>query len=525
MRKLLLNTIIVLTLCFMLVQPAAAKTLKMAYAGDVRSMDPYANAESFTLAFLGHVYEPLVRYNRDLTIEPALATSWDVIEPTVWRFKLREGVKYHNGNPFDADDVVASIKRVTHSNSPLKGNVPAVKDIRKVDQYTVDFILNGTYPLLLNDLSNIYMMDAEWMTEHNCLNPTDPAKGEESYATINTNGTGPFLVESRQPDAKTVLVVNPDWWDHPQHNLTRIDFTPIQSDATRVAALLSGEIDFMYPSPLQDAQRLNNTPGIKVLEGPGLRTIMLMLNQKPDTLHNSNIEGANPLRELGVRKALYQAINMDLIQQKIMRGKSRNAGLLVAPEIPGFDPELNDRYPYDPEAAQNLLVEAGYPDGFEVGFDCPNDRYINDEEICQAITSMWAKIGVKANLTAQTKSLHFNKALAGECDIWMLGWATLPMMDSYSVLSQMLSSSREQLGLYNPGGYKNPRVDELVDKIAVELDASERQKMISEAFKLAKEDVPIIPLHQQPLSWAVREGVNVIQFADDKIRLWYATID
>jgi peptide/nickel transport system substrate-binding protein len=252
---------------------------------------------------------------------------------------------------------------------------------------------------------------------------------------------------------------------------------------------------------------------------------MLMLNQKPDELHDSNITGKNPLRDLNVRKALYHAINMDLIQQKIMRGKSRNAGLLVAPEIPGFDPTLNDRYPFDPEAAQKLLVEAGYPDGFEVGLDCPNDRYINDEEICQAVTSMWAKIGVQANLTAQTKSIYFNKALAGECDIWMLGWATLPMMDSYSVLSQMLSSSREQFGLYNPGGYLNPRVDELVDKVAVELDEEQRRQMISEAFKLAKEDFSIIPLHQQPLSWAIKDGVDIIQHADDKIRLWYTTID
>jgi peptide/nickel transport system substrate-binding protein len=185
----------------------------MAADGDIRAMDPFANAESFTLSMLAHVYEPLVRYGRDLKIEPALASSWEVLEPTVWRFTLRQGVKYHNGNPFNADDVVASIKRVTHPNSPLKGNLSAVVDVRKVDDYTVDLTLNGTYPLLLNDLSNIYMMDQEWMTEHNCLDPTDPAKGEEGYATINTNGTGPFSVESRQPDVKTVLVVNPDWWD------------------------------------------------------------------------------------------------------------------------------------------------------------------------------------------------------------------------------------------------------------------------------------------------------------------------
>jgi peptide/nickel transport system substrate-binding protein len=525
MQKLIITCMVTVILCVFAVQPSTANVLRMAYAGDVRDMDPYASSTSFTLGFLSHIYEPLFRYNRDLKIEPALATSFKIIKPTLWRINLREGVKFHNGNPFNADDVVASIKRVTHQNSPLKGNLPAVKDIQKIDEYTVDIFLKGTYPLLLNDLSNILIMDKEWMVRNGCVRPTDPAKSEESYATMNTNGTGPFMLKTRQPDAKTILIVNSNWWDIPQHNLTRIDFTPIRSDATRVAALLSGEIDFMFPSPLQDAKRLSQTPGIKIFEAPGLRTIMLMLNQAPDKLHESDTNDENPLRDLGVRKALYQAINMDLIQKKIMRGKSRNAGLLVAPEIPGFNPVLNDRYAYDPETAKDMLIKAGYPSGFEVGLDCPNDRYINDEEICQAVASMWAKIGLKVNLTTQTKSLHFNKALAGKCDIWMLGWATLPMMDSYSVLSQILSSPREKLGLYNPGGYINSQVDTLVDQIGVELNEAKRLKMISDAFKLAKEDMVIIPLHQQPLSWAVRDGVNIIQHADNKIRLWYTTLD
>jgi peptide/nickel transport system substrate-binding protein len=525
MRKLIISYLVAGLLCIMAVEPTAANIFRIAYSGDVRSMDPYANSTSFTIGFLSHIYEPLVRYNCDLKIEPALATSWKIITPTVWRINLREGVKFHNGDSFNADDVVASIKRVIHPNSPLKGNLPAVMDIKKVNEHTVDFFLNGTYPLLLNDLSNILIMDKEWMVQNECLIPTDPAKGEESYATMNTNGTGPFMLESRKPDTITVLIVNLNWWDTPRHNLTRIEFTPIRSDATRVAALLSGEIDFMFPSPLQDAERLSQTPGIKIFEAPGLRTIMLMLNQAADELHESNIKGKNPLRDIRVRKALYQAINMDLIQKKVMRGKSRNAGILVAPEIPGFNPELNDRYAYSPQAAKNLLIEAGYPNGFEVGLDCPNDRYINDEEICQTVTSMWAKIGVRANLTTQTKSLHFNKALAGKCDIWMLGWASLPMMDSYSVLSQILSSPRGKFGLYNPGGYINSQVDALVDKIGMELNEPKRLKMISDAFKLSKENIAIIPLHQQPLSWAVRDGINIVQHADNKIRLWYTTKD
>ena len=528
MRKLLITAMVIgvtVVLCVIGLQPASAKTLRWAFSSDINTMDPYGQTMTFTLAFLHHIYDPLVRYNKDLKIEPCLATSWKVVEPTVWRFSLRRGVKYHNGNPFNADDVVASIKRVIHPNCVLRGNVPSVKDVRKVDDYTVDIILDGTYPLLLNDLTNIYMMDKEWMTEHNCLDPINPAKGEKSHTTMNTNGTGAFILESWQPDAKAVLVVNPNWWDKPQHNLTRIEFTPVKSDATRVAALLSGEVDIMSPAPLQDIERINRTSGFKVLEAPSLRTVMLSFNQAPDEMNTSNIKGKNPLRDVRVRKALYYAIDVDVIHKRIMRGKSRVAGLFVAPEIAGFDASLNDRLPYDPNTAKKLLTEAGYSDGFEVGLDCPNDRYINDEEICQAVTSMWGKVGVKARLTAEPFNNQMKRSMAGKVDVWMFGWATEPMLDSYSILAQVLSSPRGKLGIRNPGGYKNVKLDELVDKIAVELDEPKRRKLIYEAFKIAKDDVPMIVLHQQPLSWAIRDGLHVVQAADDKPRFWYATMD
>jgi len=505
--------------------PLAAKTLRWAFSGDVYSMDPHAHPSTFTNAFHYHVYESLVRYDQNLKIEAALATSWRIMEPAVWRFALREGVKFHNGNPFNADDVVASVKRVIHPNCPLKGNIPQVKDIRKVDDYTVDFVLNGPYPLLLNDLTNILMMDKDWMTEHKCLDPVDPAKGETSYATTNANGTGPFILESRQPDAKTVLVVNPNWWDKVQHNLTRIVFTPIKSDATRVAALLSGEIDFMHPAPLQDLDRIGRAPGLKLLEAPELRIVFLALNQGPAEPHESNIKGKNPLKDVRVRKALYQAIDIESIYSRLMRGKSRNTGNFVAPEIRGYDPALDPRFPYNPDAAKKLLAEAGYPDGFEIGLDCTNDRYVNDEKIGQAVASMWARIGVKPKLMVQSSSVVMPKGMSGKSDIWMFGWATLPMMDAYSVLAQILSSPREKLGVFNPGGYKNPKVDELIDKISVELDEPKRVKMISEAFKIAKEDVVLLPFHQQPLSWAVRDNVKIIQTGDNMPRLWYARVD
>ena len=503
---------------------APAKTLRMADSTDIAAMDPHSMTESNTIGFLNHVYEGLVRYNDELKVEPALAASWEFIDPTRVRFHLRDGVTFHNGNPFTADDVVASILRASHDDSPVKSNLPGVATVEKVDDLTVDLVLSGTDPIVLNYLTNIYILDKEWMEEHDALLPADMRKGKENFAVANSNGTGPFILESRQPDAKTVLVVNPNWWDTPKHNLTRIEFSPIGSDATRIAALLSGELDFITPAPLQDIDRINAADGVSVLEGPELRTIMLGFNYN-DRLHNSNVTDGNPLKDVRVRQALNAAIDMDLIQRKVMRGKSRNAGLLVAPPVPGYDAALDARDPADPEKAKALLAEAGYPEGFEVGFDCPNDRYVNDEEICQAITAMWARIGVKAALNAQTKSKHFEKVLAGGSDIYMVGWATLPMLDTYSVLSALLHTPGDRMGAWNPGGYSNTKIDGLTNAVAVELDQVKRTAMMSEALGIAKDDVAIIALHQQPLAWGVRSGVHLKITADNKPRLWYATID
>lgn len=513
----------VLAACFLLTTTVNAKTLRMADSTDISSLDPHSITESNTIGFLHHIYEPLVRYNDNLKTEPALASSWEIISPTKWRFHLREGVTFHNGNSFTADDVVASIRRAIDPTSPVKSNLPAVKEIEKVDEYTVDMILKGTDPILLNYLTNIFILDKEWMEEHDALAPADIHKGKENYAVSNANGTGPFMVESRIPDSKTTLVVNSKWWDTPQHNLTSIEFTPISSDATRIAALLSGELDFVTPAPLQDVERINRAEGISVVTGPELRTIMLAFNMG-EKLHLSNIKDTNPLLDVRVRKALSMGINLELIKKKVMRGHSRNAGLLVAPSVPGYDAQYDTPTKYDPAAAKALLAEAGYPDGFEIGFYSPNDRYVNDEELALAITSMWAKIGVKAHLNSQTKSKHFDKVFTGTCDIYMYGWATLPMLDSYSVLSALLHTPGGVYGAWNPGGYSNPKIDELTEKVAVELDQAKRNSMMTEALVIAKDDMAILPLHQQPLAWATSDKVKIKVTPDNKPRLWYVTM-
>src|SRR6056297_1061842 len=501
----------------------AENVLKWGANRDIGSLDPYSYGDSFTINVLNHVYEGLVRYDRDLKIEPALATGWEILEDKVtWRFTLRDDVTFHNGNALTAEDVVASLQRVSHETSPLKGNLPAYVSSEVVDDYTVDITLNGTYPLLLNDLTNIHIFDKTWLTENNSLLPTDIGAGAEGYATYNANGTGPFIVESRQPDAKTVFVVNPDWWDEPQHNLDRIEFSPVTSAATRVAALLSGEINFTNDAPVQDLPRLEAAPNVDVLEGVDLRTVMIAFPFR-ETLTTGE---PNPFTDVDVLEALYSAIDLDLIHQRVMRGKSRIAGATIAPPIPGYVEELDALPEFNPDAARDLLTEAGVPEGLEFEFSCLSDGLVNEEQFCQAIASMWSRIGLSPKLDVAPRAVQMPKRTQGNTDIYVQGWATLPMLDAYSPLLQIFHSKEGNSGVFNFGGWSYPELDALVQQAGMELDLEKRLSLQTEALKIVKDEHIMVPLHQQPMAWAVTKEVTEMPlFPDNKPRLWFAQVN
>ncbi len=504
---------------------AEAKTLRWSSQGDIATMDPYAHTESFTSNMQHHIYDPLVRRNRELQIEPALATSWEIVAPDRWRFKLRQGVKFHNGNAFTADDVVASVARLLDPTARAKGNLSNVTRAEKVDDFTVDFVLTGPYPLLLNDLSGIFIMDKEWMEANNALKPGNTTTGVTTFASTNANGTGPFILESYQPDNRTVMNVNPNWWDkaNAKHNLTRIEFRPIRSDATRVAALLSGEIDMMAPAPLQDLARIGGADGFKVIEEPSLRLIFLGLN------HRANLQAdpgkPNPMKDKRVRQALWHAIDLDTIHRRVMRGKSRTVGTMVAPPIPGYSADLDKPLAFNVDQAKKLLADAGYPNGFRTKLNCSNDRYIADEQTCVAIAAMWTRAGVQVDLKTESRATYFPLVDKGESDAYILGWATLPPMDAYSVLSAILHSKTGAFGGNNPNGLSDPRLDDLTKKAAVELDETKRRAMMVDAFRIVRDEAYFIPLHQQPVAWAMKKNIEVPVFADEYVRLWFATVN
>lgn len=511
------------------VSTADAKTFKWAFQGDAQSLDPYSLNETFTLGFMGNIYEGLIRRGPELDIQPGLAERWEIVEPTKWRFYLREGVKFHNGNDFTADDVLFSAERVVKDGSDLKTRLAGVKDIVKVDDYTVDFITETPNPILHYEWATWYIMDKEWSEANGAEAPTDVTGGTENFATRNANGTGPFMIQSRETDVRTVLVPFDGWWNdaNKKHNLTEVIFTPIGSDATRVAALLSGEIDMMYPVPVQDMARIDGDANTEVLAGPELRTIFLGMDQERDELLYSNIKGKNPFKDIRVREAFYRAIDVDLIKAKVMRGLSTPSAIMISPFLFEYSDEFT-RLETDIDQAKALMADAGYADGFEVTMDCPNNRYVNDEAICQAVVAMLARINVKVNLLAQPKAQYFAKVLAPKRDtsFYLLGW-TPGSFDSWNVMFNIIGTPEADSGRgkFNLGGYSSPEFDALTDQVLSETDADKRNAMIRDAFTILHNDRGYIPLHQQGLAWGTRSNVSLEQRADNQFMLYYVTVN
>jgi peptide/nickel transport system substrate-binding protein len=507
---------------------AQAASLRYANQGDLKSLDPYTLNETTTNAHLGHVYEGLTKRGRDLTIEPGLAERWETSEDGLtWRFYLRKGVKFQNGNPFTADDVVFSASRVRAQGSNFQTRVPSTAEFVKVDDHTLDVKLKTPNPILNYQWDTWYILDKEWAEANNATGPTPASAATPSYAALNANGTGPFRIESHQPGVRTVFKKNDAWWGKVEHNLDEIVFTPIGSDATRVAALLSGEVDVIEPVPLQDIQRVDASPNAQVLKGPELRTIFLGFDQIRDELLFSNVKGKNPFKDIRVRQAFYKAIDIETIKTRVMRGLSTPSPLMIAPELVTFFKEF-ERPKYDAEGAKKLLADAGYPNGFEVGMDCPNDRYVNDEAICQAVVGMLARVGVKVNLMAQPKAQYFAKILkAGNYNtsFYLLGW-TPGTFDGHNVLFDIQGcrdNPQSSRGETNNGGYCNKKHDELADKVLVESDKAKRDEYMKQAFRIAFDDYAYIPLHQQALAWGVSKKVKLTQRADNSVLLYWAT--
>ncbi|WP_187429562.1 Periplasmic dipeptide transport protein [Roseobacter fucihabitans] len=503
---------------------ASAETLRWARAGDSLTLDPHAQNEGPTSALAHQIMEPLVMRDHSGAIVPALATAWEPSEedPNVWVFTLREGVTFHDGAAFDSSDVKFSLERAMTEDSDYKELLASVSEVRAPDAYTIEIVTDGPNPIMPNNLTNMFIMDKEWAEANNATKVQDYEGGEDTFAAKNANGTGPYKLVSREPDVKTVLSLNETYWGADEFPLevSEIIYTPIQNAATRVAALLSGEVDFIQDVPVQDLERVASTDGLDVRTAPQNRVIFFGMNSGDADLKNDNVEGANPLADVRVREAMSLAINRDAIKQVVMRGQSAPAGMIAPPFVNGWDAEMDASSVTDLDRAKTLMADSGYGDGFSIQLDCPNDRYINDEAICQASVGMLAQIGITVNLDAKPKAQHFPLLSNLETDFYMLGWG-VPTYDSEYVFNFLVHGRDDKYGSWNATRYTNDDLNAKIQSLASNTDLDARDSDIAEIWQVVQDEKIYIPIHHQVLNWGMKSGVDTVVEAEDSPKIKY----
>ena len=525
MRAVLLrSTLLIASLA--LATAIQAATLRFSSQGDITTMDPHSNNEAFTTSFLDNIYEALVFRGKDMKVEPGLAVSWTRVNPTTMRFKLRPNVKFHDGTPFTAEDVVFTVQRALSDTSNFKPYLTGVKEARKIDDLTVDVITDGPAPVLIPQLTRIQIMSKAWCTKHNVTKPQDYKNKEETFSVRNTNGTGPYILRSWESDVKAVAVRNSNWWGKMDGNVDEIVYRPIKADATRLAALISNEIDFVLDPPPQDIPRLKQDKSLRIVEGMENRTIFFGMDQFRDELKYSNVKGRNPFKDKRVREAMVISIDRDAITKQVLRGLGIPTAVMFAPQVDGYPKDLDKpQHGADVARAKRLLADAGYPNGFEVTLDCPNNRYIADEKICVAAAAMWAKIGMNVKVNAMPRAIWGPKTQSRDTSMYMLGWG-VPTFDSqYAIQSLMRTYIPNTAdGDYNLGGYSNAKVDELIDRQKTEVDPKKRAEIAHEVSKIHMQEFGHVPLHFQMIPWAMRSNVSVVHRADNFLTVKWVTV-
>ncbi|MFO7771985.1 MAG: ABC transporter substrate-binding protein [Roseovarius gahaiensis] len=473
---------------------APAQTLNFAYDADPVSLDPHEQLSGGTLQLSHMVFDPLVRWNKDLGFDPRLAESWERVDDTTMRFHLRDGVTFHTGNEMNADDVVWTIERLK-SSPDFKGIFAGWTSATAIDEDTVEIKTDGASPLVLHTATYVFPMDKDFYEDGGA----EIAKHGDSFASRNVSGTGPFTVAEREQGVRVTFERNPDYWDADSPgNVQTAVLTPIKEAPTRVAALLSGDVDFIAPVPPTDLERIENDDNTKLVTMTGTRIITLQMNQ------DRNEALANPK----VRQAIAYAINNDGIVQKIMKG----FGTVAAQQSPkgyvGHNPDLTPRF--DVAKAQALMEEAGYADGFSASMMCPNNRYVNDFKICEAAAAMLAKINVQIDLTTMPKAQYWPKFDERAADIMMIGWhADTEDSANFNEFLTMTPDADTGRGQYNSGNYSNAEVDELTIASLTETDAEKRAEMLQRVEEILYNEAAFIPFHWQDLAWAARKGVMI----------------
>ena len=508
---------------------APAANLRWSSQGDASTMDPHANNESFNNSQNNQVYEYLSQRDKSYNLVPWLAESWTNVDALKWVVKLRRGVKFHDGSPFTADDVVFSFDRARIANSTFKLYSTQAGIPRKIDDYTVEFTTPVPNPLFHESIGTIFIMSKAWAEKHNAVKPQDFRGREETYSARNAMGTGPYRLVSYEPGVKSVYRKNPEWWGlkhgHFEGNAENVEYRPITNAATRMAALRSGELDFVLDPPVQEIAQLRQDKSLRVWEGNEIRVIFVMLDQGNPKLVFGDAGERNPFKDKRVRQALYQAVDVQAIRSQVMRGLSVPTGILLPdPAGAGVPKEMERRPTFDVAGARKLLADAGYPNGFSFTLHCPNDRYINDEKICLALAAMWSKIGVRTKVEAMPRAQYFPKLAKMESSAYLYGWGGGSSEAIWLLKPILHTRNTSGAGDNNFARVSHPQLDSLITAVESEMDVKKRHAQVADAMKIVQEEYLAIPLHRQVIPWVSRSNVSVHHAPNNFFTLRWVTV-
>lgn len=512
-------------------QDSNVKTLKWSSAGDFLTFDVHAQNESLNSTANAAVYETLVRYNREMQIEPCLATQYRRVD-NGFIFTIREGVKFHEGQILSTEDVAYSINRALMPESQFKAVASGILGAQALNNKEVLVRTVSSSPVFLNQLTALRILNKEWLSKHNALRPQNYVGGEESFLAKHANGTGPFRLERREVDVKTIFVANHEWWDEANRkgNLERVEYIPIASPATRTAALLSGQVDSVLDPAPQDLDRLQRDKNLKVVSQTEDRVMMVALDQYRDQSpyikgQNGEPLKVNPFKDKRVRQALSLAVNRDALVKSVMRGKAVATQSLVSDSVLGYSREVAQPVAYDPDKAKALLKEAGYEGGFSFTLDTPNNRWINDENLCKALASMWAKIGLKVNVHSMPRAQYFPKVLSFDSSAGLVGWGSTTF-DAYQPLQSLVATfdPKSGAGISNIGRISNSEADKAIKALAVEENREKRAQLAQQVLKADKDEALHIVVLQPMFSWAMRRNIEVVARPDNRLTLEWVSI-
>jgi len=494
------TVIIVACLSILFSSHTLSATLRMAFDADPISLDPHEQLSEGTLQFSHLAFDPLLRWQQNGTFEARLATHWQAITPSTTRFFLRQGVTFHSGNPLTSADVVYTINRLKRS-ADFRAMFDTIQSAKIIDDYTFDVTSAKPNPLILNIMTYVFPMDKAFYQGKDEI-----VKYGETFASRHVSGTGPFILKKRELGSRMEFTRNPNYWDTASPgNVDTLISTPIHTDATRLAALLSGDVDFIFPISPIDIQRTQRTTGIQLVTMPSTRILLLHMNQTR----------RKEFRDVRVRKAINLAINQSLIVDKILRGYATPAGQLSPNRFLGHVADLQPEY--DLQKARQLMKDAGYEQGFRISMMAPNNRYTNDEKVAQAVAAMLAKINIKADLKTLPKAQYFKEFDDRSADMMMLGWQS-DTMDSNNLFEFIIAcaDAKTGLGAYNASEFCNPSITDDIRQANQELNPERRLRLLQGIERTLYQESAVVPLYWQFLTWAAKDKVNIQDVINDR---------